>query len=194
MRVRKKKLLGLSETGGILKSRCTSVKGKAFLQRIIQCGPPLARCCETVRVEAVYVRSKTQYVCQQCGAASPKWIGRCPSCQQWNTFVEERVTAAATDAPPSWDSAPVRFTEIAGIEAPRVSSGITEFDRVLGGGVVAGALTLLGGDPGVGKSTLMLDVAARLSARMKVLYASGEESAQQIRMRGDRLKIRSGAL
>src|SRR5213592_1872962 len=194
MRVRQEKLLGLSETGGILKSRCTSVKGKAFLQRIIQCGPPLARCCETVRVEAVYVRSKTQYVCQQCGAASPKWIGRCPSCQQWNTFVEERVTAAATDAPPSWDSTPIRFTDITGIETPRVSSGITEFDRVLGGGVVAGALTLLGGDPGVGKSTLMLDVASHLAESSIVLYASGEESAHQIKLRGERLSVRKNDL
>ncbi len=142
-------------------------------------------------VEAVYVRSKTQYVCQQCGAASPKWIGRCPSCQQWNTFVEERVTAATTDAPPLWDSAPIRFTDITGIETPRVSSGITEFDRVLGGGVVAGALTLLGGDPGVGKSTLMLDVASHLAESSVVLYASGEESAHQIKLRGERLSIRT---
>src|SRR5438876_1508242 len=139
----------------------------------------------------MYVRSKTQYVCQQCGAASAKWIGRCPSCQQWNTFVEERVIAAATDAPASWDSAPIRFTEITGIEAPRVSSGITEFDRVLGGGVVAGALTLLGGDPGVGKSTLMLDVASHLAESSVVLYASGEESAHQIKLRGERLSIRT---
>src|SRR5213594_5229181 len=194
MRVRKKKLLGLSETGGILKSRCTSVKGKAFLQRIIQCGPPLARCCETVRVEAVYVRSKTQYVCQQCGAASPKWIGRCPSCQQWNTFVEERITATGVDAPLSWDSSPIRFTDITGVETPRVRTGIAEFDRVLGGGVVAGALVLLGGDPGVGKSTLMLDVASHLAESFAVLYASGEESAHQIKLRGERLSIRTTEL
>src|SRR5438093_2643294 len=191
MRVRQEKLLGLSETGGILKSRCTSVKGKAFLQRIIQCGPPLARCCETVRVEAVYVRSKTQYVCQQCGATSPKWIGRCPSCQQWNTFVEERITAAGADASASWDSSPIRFMEITGVETPRVRTGIAEFDRVLGGGVVAGALVLLGGDPGVGKSTLMLDVASHLAESSVVLYASGEESPQQIRLRGERLSIRT---
>src|SRR3989454_5340102 len=142
----------------------------------------------------MYVRSKTQYVCQQCGAASPKWIGRCPSCQQWNTFVEERVTAAATDTLPSWDSTPIRFTDITGIETPRVSSGITEFDRVLGGGVVAGALVLIGGDPGVGKSTLMLDVASRLAESSAVLYASGEESAQQIKLRGDRLALRTADL
>ena len=94
----------------------------------------------------------------------------------------------------SWDSVPVAFVDIAGAEAPRTPTGVAEFDRVLGGGVVAGALTLLGGDPGVGKSTLMLDVAAKLSSGMKVLYASGEESAQQIRLRGDRLGIGAGQL
>ena len=137
------------------------------------------------------MKPKTQYACQQCGHTSPKWIGRCPSCQQWNTFVEERVTAAAADAPASWDSVPIRFTEISGVEAPRVSTGIAEFDRVLGGGLVAGALVLLGGDPGVGKSTLMLDVASHLAESALVLYASGEESAQQIKMRGQRLDVRT---
>src|SRR5262245_38335581 len=122
---------------------------------------------------------------------SPKWIGRCPSCQQWNTFVEERVAVAAADAATSWDSSPIRFGEISGVETPRVSTGIAEFDRVLGGGVVAGALMLLGGDPGVGKTTLMLDVAARLATSAVVLYASGEESAQQIKMRGDRLDVQA---
>src|SRR5262245_58647686 len=140
------------------------------------------------------MKPKNQFVCQQCGHTSPKWIGRCPSCQEWNTFVEERVTAAAPDAPPSWDSSPIRFTEITGVETPRVSTGIAEFDRVLGGGVVAGALVLLGGDPGVGKSTLMLDVAAHLARGGVVLYASGEESAQQIKMRGERLDVQAGEL
>jgi DNA repair protein RadA/Sms len=89
---------------------------------------------------------------------------------------------------------PISFGEIAGAETPRTPTGLAEFDRVLGGGVVAGALTLLGGDPGVGKSTLMLDVAARLSSGLGVLYASGEESAQQIKLRGDRLQIEAGRL
>src|SRR5712691_7490621 len=137
------------------------------------------------------MKTKTQYACQQCGHTSPKWIGRCPSCQEWNTFVEEQVTAAAADAPASWDSSPIRFTEITGVESPRVSTGIAEFDRVLGGGLVAGALVLLGGDPGVGKSTLMLDVASHLAESSVVLYASGEESAQQIKLRGDRLAVRT---
>jgi DNA repair protein RadA/Sms len=136
------------------------------------------------------MKTKTQYVCQQCGVPSPKWIGRCPSCQQWNTFVEERITPAV-DSPASWDSSPVRFAEITGVEFPRVTTGINEFDRVLGGGVVAGALVLLGGDPGVGKSTLMLDVASHLAESSVVLYASGEESAHQIKMRGERLSVKT---
>src|SRR2546426_2241410 len=136
------------------------------------------------------MKVKTQYSCQQCGHSSPKWIGRCPSCQQWNTFVEEKINAGV-DSPPSWDSSPIPFTEITGVETPRISTGIAEFDRVLGGGVVAGALVLLGGDPGVGKSTLMLDVAAHLASAAIVLYASGEESAQQIKMRGQRLDVRT---
>ena len=143
---------------------------------------------------AISAKVKTVYACQQCGATSPKWIGRCPSCQQWNTFVEERVVPTAADAPPSWDSSPVRFSEITGVETPRLPTGVAEFDRVLGGGVVAGALVLLGGDPGVGKSTLMLDVASHLAESSVVLYASGEESAQQIRLRGERLGVRTNEL
>ncbi len=139
------------------------------------------------------MKLKIQYTCQQCGHASPKWIGRCPSCQQWNTFVEEKITAAS-EVLPSWDSAPIPFSEITGVETPRLATGLAEFDRVLGGGLVAGALVLLGGDPGVGKSTLMLDVATRLAATSTVLYASGEESPQQIRMRGERLNVQASRL
>src|SRR6266487_1708214 len=139
------------------------------------------------------MKPKTQYVCQQCGQTAPKWIGRCPSCQQWNTFVEERITAVV-ESPASWGSSPIPFNDITGVETPRVSTGVGEFDRVLGGGLVAGALVLLGGDPGVGKSTLMLDVASRLANSAVVLYASGEESAQQIKMRGERLAIRTSDL
>src|SRR5678816_2014444 len=136
------------------------------------------------------MKAKTQYACQQCGYISSKWIGRCPSCQEWSSFVEERATPSSSDdRPRSWDSTPVAFEEITGAEAPRTPTGIAEFDRVLGGGVVAGALILLGGDPGVGKSTLMLDVASHLAESRVVLYASGEESAQQIKMRGERLEV-----
>jgi DNA repair protein RadA/Sms len=139
------------------------------------------------------MKSKTQFSCQQCGHASAKWIGRCPSCGQWNSFVEERITST-TDSPPSWNSTPVPFDEITGIETPRTPTGLGEFDRVLGGGIVPGALVLLGGDPGVGKSTLMLDAASRLSAAGTVLYASGEESAQQIKLRGERMSIKTSDL
>jgi DNA repair protein RadA/Sms len=125
---------------------------------------------------------------------SPKWIGRCPGCQHWNTFVEERITAAPNSPQQSWESSPVAFDDIASLDTPRVPTGIAEFDRVLGGGVVAGGLVLLGGDPGVGKSTLMLDVSSRLSQNTDVLYASGEESAQQIKLRGERLNIRTSQL
>jgi len=138
------------------------------------------------------MKAKTQYLCQECGASSPKWIGRCPSCQQWNTFAEERITVSLrSDIPGVWDSSPVLFSEIAGVETARTTTGIGEFDRVLGGGLVAGALVLLGGDPGVGKSTLMLDVASHLAESSTVLYASGEESAHQIKMRGERLAVRT---
>jgi len=142
------------------------------------------------------LKARTQYACQQCGHVSPKWIGRCPSCSAWNSLVEERTATgnSADDRPRSWDSSPLAFEEIAGADVPRTPTGIAEFDRVLGGGVVAGALILLGGDPGVGKSTLMLDVASRLSSATRVLYASGEESAQQIKLRGSRMNIPPGDL
>src|SRR5215471_1257968 len=141
------------------------------------------------------MKTKTQYACQQCGHTSPKWIGRCPTCQEWNTFVEEKVVPATAGGQQYWDSAPILFEEISSAtETPRLTTGVAEFDRVLGGGVVAGALVLLGGDPGVGKSTLMLDVASRLARASVVLYASGEESAQQIKMRGERLAVNSDDL
>ena len=135
------------------------------------------------------MKSKTQFACQQCGHISAKWAGRCTACQEWNTFVEERATPQRAVARPVSDSKPVRFDELDAEDAHRVPIGIIEFDRVLGGGVVAGALTLLGGDPGVGKSTLMLDVASHLADNCPVLYASGEESPRQIKLRGERLGI-----
>src|SRR5215831_13396334 len=110
------------------------------------------------------MRARTQFICQQCGYAAAKWIGRCPSCQSWHTLVEERVEHAAPGVNPQWAASPALFDEIPAAEIPRMPTGVVEFDRVLGGGIVPGALTLLGGDPGVGKSTLMLDVAARLAA------------------------------
>ena len=132
----------------------------------------------------------------------PKWIGRCPDCGAWDTlevFHEQPIAAGVANAegfggewdPAAGDANPgvaVRIDEVQALEIPRRSTGITEFDRVLGGGIVPGAAVLLGGEPGVGKSTLLLQAAARLAASgSKVLYASSEESAQQVRMRADRL-------
>jgi DNA repair protein RadA/Sms len=132
------------------------------------------------------------YSCQSCGARSPKWLGRCPECGAWNTFVEE------ADMPPDRRlAAPVlgggsarRYDEVATVAADRLSTGLSEFDRVLGGGIVPGSLVLIGGEPGIGKSTLLLQAAARFASAVgPVLYCSGEESEQQIKMRGERLGV-----
>jgi DNA repair protein RadA/Sms len=142
-------------------------------------------------------RSKTVFRCSSCDHTEPKWLGRCPACGEWNTLREEAAPAAgggrASQSGGSGGSAtrraPARVESVAaaaGEEAPRLGTGIGELDRVLGGGVVAGASVLLGGEPGIGKSTLMLQTAAALSAR-RVLYVSGEESARQIRLRAERL-------
>ncbi|HEY9282719.1 MAG TPA: DNA repair protein RadA [Pyrinomonadaceae bacterium] len=140
----------------------------------------------------------TVYVCQSCGGQSRKWLGKCPECGEWNTLAEERVRAAAKGeaggrgARLSFRDAakPVAFAEIESQDDARVPSGVTEFDRVLGGGIVPGSLVLIGGDPGIGKSTLLLEVAAKLSAQgQRVLYVSGEESERQIKMRGERLGV-----
>ncbi len=121
-------------------------------------------------------------------------MGRCPSCGQWETFVEETAPRPGPAAAAAPGSAPVLFDELEGQDAPRSPTGVAEFDRVLGGGLVPGALILLGGDPGVGKSTLMLDVAGALSHTRPVLYASGEESPRQIKLRGERMRLDTGAL
>jgi DNA repair protein RadA/Sms len=140
----------------------------------------------------------TVYVCQSCGKQSNKWLGKCPDCGEWNSFVEERARPAATAAKGMAarggfrlrEVKPVRFGEIESQDDARVSSGVTEFDRVLGGGIVPGSLILIGGDPGIGKSTLLLQVADRLSRQsQRVLYVSGEESERQIKMRGERLGV-----
>src|SRR5215203_4762599 len=139
---------------------------------------------------------RTVYVCSECGQESAKWSGRCPECSAWNTFVE-RTAHAATPAmgrarPASNGNAPppVRMSELTGEEYPRQLTGISEFDRVLGGGVVPGSMILIGGDPGVGKSTLVAQVAAQIATGERtVLYVSGEESAHQIKLRSRRLGI-----
>src|SRR5437764_9331635 len=140
----------------------------------------------------------TVYVCQKCGHQSRKWLGKCPDCGEWNSLVEERARPAATAAKGMAarggfrlrEVKPVHYGEIESQTEARVSSGITEFDRVLGGGVVPGSLILIGGDPGIGKSTLLLQVADKLSGQgARVLYVSGEESERQIKMRGERLGL-----
>jgi DNA repair protein RadA/Sms len=143
----------------------------------------------------------TVYVCQNCGHQSRKWLGKCPDCGEWNSLVEERARAvskaeAGARARLSFrDAKPIAYGEIESQDDARVSSGITEFDRVLGGGIVPGSLVLIGGDPGIGKSTLLLEVADKLSAQgQRVLYVSGEESERQIKMRGERLGIEAANL
>ncbi|NVM67359.1 DNA repair protein RadA/Sms [Mucilaginibacter sp. SG538B] len=139
-------------------------------------------------------KSKIAYFCQSCGFESPKWLGKCPSCQQWNTFVEE-VIEKGNAAVPAWKPAstsqqrankPVAVTEITYTEEHRVPTPDKEFNRVLGGGIVPGSLVLIGGEPGIGKSTLMLQLALNMP-NQKVLYVSGEESERQIKMRAERL-------
>ncbi len=136
-------------------------------------------------------KPKTVYACTECGGASPKWQGQCPHCGAWNTLVESAAPAA-----------PTRFTSVAGTrstvrplasivarERPRFPTGLEEFDRVLGGGLVPGGVILLGGDPGIGKSTLLLQAGAAIGAAHKVLYVTGEESGDQVALRADRLGL-----
>ncbi|MEI6275020.1 MAG: DNA repair protein RadA [Prolixibacteraceae bacterium] len=133
---------------------------------------------------------KTSFVCQNCGYASPKWIGHCSSCGEWNTFQEEvslPVRNGSSHAGAQSTSKPVTLDEIDLLELPRIDTSNTEFNRVLGGGMVPGGLILLGGEPGIGKSTLVLQIALQLKNR-KVLYISGEESLQQLKMRAERLE------
>lgn len=141
-------------------------------------------------------KAKTHYVCQNCGYTSPRYLGRCPNCGQWNTLVEE-VDQSTVKQPKTTTTTltgivakPERLNEINTHETPRVKTSLKEFNRVLGGGIVPGSLVLIGGDPGIGKSTLLLQVSGQLSAAgHSVLYISGEESANQIKMRAERLGV-----
>ena len=133
----------------------------------------------------------TAFFCQNCGYESAKWQGQCPACHEWNTFTEEpvaKITGSASVKKAAAEIRPVRLSEIQTDESQRISSGMEELDRVLGGGIVAGSLMLVGGDPGIGKSTLLLQVCHNLTGTgHKVLYVSGEESAQQIKLRAKRI-------
>ena len=135
----------------------------------------------------------TLFFCSECGYESSKWMGQCPGCRAWNTMVEEpvRQTAPGKNAPAKKiqsSSRPHRLTEVDASTRLRTPTGLSEFDRVLGGGLVRGSLVLVGGDPGIGKSTILLQVCRNLSAEgRKILYVSGEESARQVKLRADRL-------
>ncbi len=142
------------------------------------------------------MKEKSIYTCQQCGYQSPKWLGRCPDCNQWDTLVEERVPArraGGRSAPPA-GVPPLPFSEVAASEEDRLRCGLAEFDRVLGGGVVPGSLVLIGGDPGIGKSTLLLQAVARLAQAGPALYVTAEESARQVKLRGERLGVSAKSL
>ncbi|MPZ75703.1 MAG: AAA family ATPase, partial [Deltaproteobacteria bacterium] len=138
-------------------------------------------------------KTKTIYACQSCGYQAPKWLGKCPDCNQWSSFAEERLEKATSvrgelSLGTKEDPAPIH--EINTAEEGRVQCGIGEFDRVLGGGLVPGSVILIGGDPGIGKSTLLLQAFAAISEKgLTCLYVSGEESPRQIKMRAERLGI-----
>ena len=133
-------------------------------------------------------KAKTTFICQNCGAQSPKWIGKCNSCGEWNTFLEEIVTERknTSSLQVKGNLKPLQLAEIDLDQQSRIVTGNEEFDRVIGGGIVPGGLILLGGEPGIGKSTLVLQIALQLTNR-RVLYISGEESLQQLKMRANRL-------
>lgn len=140
-------------------------------------------------------KTKTVYFCSNCGNESPKWLGKCPNCGEWNTYVEEKVQAPAGKGTllshTATDSVPVKLAEINQEKEERIQMPSGELNRVLGGGLVAGSIILIGGEPGIGKSTLVLQNMLRIRSR-KVLYVSGEESARQLKMRADRLGADGG--
>ena len=137
-------------------------------------------------------RPKSIFVCQQCGSESPKWLGRCPDCGQWNTYVE---TAVALSTSSTLSTPPQELSQLPANSFPRLTLPLIEFNRVLGGGIVPGSMILIGGDPGIGKSTLLLEVAGIVAEHAgRVLYVSGEESIHQIKLRADRLGLRGEGL
>lgn len=133
---------------------------------------------------------KKQFLCTNCGNSTPRWQGRCPQCGEWNTLEEQIVKAnsSLSKANSALSGSVLKLADVPEHSQARFSSGVTEFDSVLGGGIVSGSLVLLGGDPGIGKSTLALQLANNISANNSVLYVSGEESAQQIKLRASRLR------
>jgi DNA repair protein RadA/Sms len=141
-------------------------------------------------------KTKSIYTCSNCGYQSPKWLGKCPDCHQWNTLLEETVPSGRGKAHRSSEpaAAAFRLDEITSNDDPRKQCGISELDRVLGGGIVSGSFILIGGDPGIGKSTLLLQAVDQLSQAGKALYVTGEESCLQVKMRAERLGVKPGQL
>src|SRR5690606_12031289 len=143
--------------------------------------------------------AKSSFVCQSCGAVSSRWAGKCASCGEWNTIVEEAGVAALAAAPGSGlqrsakgKPAPLEALSGGAAEAPRIATGLPELDRVTGGGIVPGSALLIGGEPGIGKSTLLLQVAAKFAdSGRRAVYFSGEEAAAQVRLRAERLGLAS---
>ena len=141
-------------------------------------------------------KTSTVFVCNECGYESAKWLGKCPACNSWNTFFEQKVLKENSkgshgSSDKVKNATPTKLNSIEGKEQARTSTGVAELDRVLGGGIVKGSLILLGGEPGIGKSTLILQICDKMQGEGKVLYVSGEESAEQIKLRADRLNIKN---
>ena len=137
------------------------------------------------------MKNKTVFVCNECGYESGKWLGKCPACNSWNSFFEQKVVESKNKSGTiqKEKTKPQKLNTYEAKETIRTSTGFDELDRVLGGGLVKGSLILLGGEPGIGKSTLILQICDKIKGDGKVLYVSGEESAEQIKLRADRLGI-----
>lgn len=141
----------------------------------------------------------TQYHCQQCGSVTPKWAGRCEACSAWNSIVEEQISSRPGLAKSAKSGRKIEFSTLEQESSKqglvRMLSGISEFDRVTGGGIVPGSVLLIGGDPGIGKSTLLLQLACKLSHnKTQTVYITGEESADQVRLRGQRLGLKDSQI
>ncbi|QLB51433.1 DNA repair protein RadA [Streptococcus sanguinis] len=150
----------------------------------------MAFCRSNRRRRIIIAKKKTTFVCQNCEYHSPKYLGRCPNCGSWSSFIEEVEAAEVKHARVSLTgekTRPMKLAEVTSIDVNRIKTEMDEFNRVLGGGIVPGSLVLIGGDPGIGKSTLLLQVSTQLSHQGTVLYVSGEESAEQIKLRAERL-------
>ena len=141
--------------------------------------------------EEKMAKNKTVFVCNECGYESGKWLGKCPACNSWNSFFEQKIVEnknSSLKADKNMNNIPQKLSSYEAKETIRTSTGFDELDRVLGGGLVKGSLILLGGEPGIGKSTLILQICNKVKGDGQVLYVSGEESAEQIKLRADRLR------